>query len=114
MVFLHGRASKAANVFQRARRAIGSALGGGAVELLQIEIDLQDVPKDQALKRRVVGVDYAFVIFDLFGERHFFYMTMLIMYKRKPSFYIIIVKRVGHAQHFGAGVLSVVVDAVLG
>jgi hypothetical protein len=40
-------------------------------------------------------------------------MTMLIMYKRKPSLYIIIVKSVGHAQHFGAGVLRVVVDAVL-
>jgi hypothetical protein len=38
-------------------------------------------------------------------------MTMLVMYKRQPSLYIIIAKGVGHAQHFGAGVLRVVVNA---
>ena len=58
-----------------------------------------------------MGVDQALVVCDLLRERHFLYMTMLVMYKRKPSLYIIIVKGVGHTQHLGRAVLGVVVNA---
>ena len=101
MVFLHRRASKPSSVFQTTGRAVGAGLCCGAVELLQLEVDLQDIPKDQTLKRRVVGVDHARVVFDLGRER----------LAGQPCADLAVIKGVGHTQHFGACILRVVVHA---
>ena len=101
MVLLHGRAREPANVFQATRRAVGAGLAGGAVELLQLEVDLEDVPEDQALERGVVRADLAGMVTHLLGE----WIT------GTPGHHLAVVEGVGHTQHLGAGVLRVVVDA---
>ena len=57
-------ASKAPHVLQRARRTVGTGLRCGADELLQLEVDLEDIPEYQALERGVVGVDQPGMIAD--------------------------------------------------
>ena len=69
MVFLHGSASKAAHILKAARRTVGAGLRCGAVELLQLEVYLKDIPKYQALERCVVRVYQPLVIFDGLRER---------------------------------------------
>ena len=60
-----------------------------------------------------MGVDQAGVIGDLYRKRRFLCMTIGICIERHPCLHIALTKGVGHAQHLGRGVLSVVVDAVL-
>ena len=69
MIFLHGRASEAAHILKAARRAVGTRLRRGAVELLQLEIDLKDIPEYQALERCVVRVHQPLMILDGLRER---------------------------------------------
>ena len=104
MILAHPGTGKAPDILKATRRAVGAGLRGGAVELLQPVVDLEDVPEDQALKRGVVRPDLALVVRDGLRER-------LI---RQPRPHALVVEGVGHAQHVGAGVLRVIVDAALG
>ena len=69
VVFLHGSASEAAHILKATRRTVGAGLRCGAVELLQLKLDLKDIPEYQALKRCVVRVHQPLVIFDGPRER---------------------------------------------
>ena len=101
MVFLHGRASEAAHILKAARRTVGAGLRCGAVELLQPEIDLKDIPEYQALERCVVRVHQTLVVFDRLRER--------LTWEPRP--HVFVIKCVGHTQHVGAGVLRVIIHA---
>ena len=101
MILAHPRPSEPAHVFQATRRAVGAGLCCGAVELIQIEIDLQDVPENQPLERCVVRAYLAGVVHDGLRER----------LAGPPRPHVVVVKGVGHAQHIGASVLCVVIDA---
>ena len=106
MVLFHGCASKTPHVLKRTGRAVGARLRRRAVELRQLGlrdlvIGAQHEPEDQALKRSVVGADLAGMVGDSGGER----LT------GQPGHHLVIIKSVGHAQHFGADVLGVVVHA---
>ena len=92
---------EAAHVLQRAGRRVAPGLRGGAVELLQLEIDAQHIPEHKALKRRVMRADLALVVGNISGE----WLT------RHPGLHVAVVEGVGHAQHVGALVLRVGVDA---
>ena len=102
VVLAHVSASKAADVFKAARRAVGPGLSCGAVKLLQLEVDLEDVPENQALECRVVRVDKASMIADSGGE----------FLRGDPCLHGAIAEGVGHAEHVSAGILRVVVDAL--
>jgi len=106
MVFLHCRASEAAHVLKRTRRAIGARLCSGAVELRQrrlghVMLGTEDEPKDKPLEGGVMGSDLSCVFRDPARER-------LI---RRPRNHVLVIERVGHAQHRRTGVHTIVIHA---
>ena len=106
MVFLHLARHGATDVLQAARQAVGASLRGGTIELPQLwfrhtYVRAKDIPKDKPLERGVVGHD---LMAGNVGER----LT------RQPGKHLAIIESVGHAQHLGAGILRVVVDAATG
>ena len=106
MVLLHGRAAEAANVLQRAGRAVGAGLRRRAIELRQRRladalVGAQDEPKDKPLEGGVVCSDLACVLRNAARER-------LV---GRPCDDLVVVEGVGHAQHGRGAVLRVIVDA---
>ena len=101
MILLHASASKAPDILKRPRRTVGTRLGGCAVELLQIEVQLQDVPTNQPFKRGVMCAYGAGVQTHTLGERTVW----------RPGDDILIVEGVGHTHDIGAGILRVVVHS---
>ena len=101
MVFAHTGAERAAYVFKAAGQAVGPRLRSGAIELLELEVDLQHIPKDKTLERGVVRADLASVRCHTLRKRMLW----------EPRHDGLVVERVGHAEHLGAQVLRVVVDA---
>ena len=101
MILLHAGAERPAYILERARQAVGARLRRRAVELLELEVDLQDIPKDKTLERGVVCADLTCVRCHTLRERMLW----------EPRHDGLVVERVGHAEHLGAQVLRVVVDA---
>jgi hypothetical protein len=101
VILTHRRAEEPPHVLKRARRTVGAGLRGGAVELLQLELDLEHVPEDQALERCVVRADLAGELGDLYGKR----------LRWRPSDDRFIVESKRHTQDLCADVLAIVIDA---
>jgi len=97
MVLAHRRAGEAASVFQTARRAVGAGLRGGAVELLQRVVLLEDVPKDEPLKSGVVGADLV--------------ACEVRQWATGPHLNLAVIVRIRHAQNLCGETLRIVVDA---
>ena len=101
VVFPHSGAGESSDVLKTARRAVSAGLSGRADELLQLVVGLEDVPQDEPLKRRVVGVDGPLVAEHVLRER-------LV---GRPSDDVAVVEGVAHAQHLGRAMHGVVVNA---
>ena len=95
VVLAHRRAGEAASVFQTARRTVGAGLRGGAVELLQRVVLLQDVPKDEPLESGVVGA----------------YLVACEVRQRatSPHLDLAVIVRIGHAQYFCGETLRIII-----
>ena len=101
VVFTHPAADGAAYVLKRGGQAIRTRLCRGAIELFQLEVDAKKVPKNKPLEGGVVCADLAGVVAHAHGE----------MVTGLPRFHRLVIERIRHTNHVGAGVLRVVVNA---
>jgi hypothetical protein len=101
VVLTHPAADGAAYILKRTGETIRTRLRRGAIELLQLEVDAENIPKDKPLEGGVVCADLSSVVTHASGE----------VLTGPPSMDGLVIERIRHTDHVGAGVLRVVVDA---
>ena len=101
VVLTHPAANGAAYILKRTGEAVRTRLRRGAIKLLQLEMDAKNVPKNKPLEGGVVCADLTSVAAHTHGK----------ILAGTPRLHRLVIERIRQADHIGAGVLRVVVNA---